>query len=236
MCLELVLRHIFYILYFILFLGLSHMLKFILPSSLALTTLCLFLAACQTKVGCTDDQTRCFAQQKNTDASQLNPQFNYIKLVFNGRVFWIAQGAQTAQSSVYYSADGSVLKWSNGRLSAITSPDFKWREANVSHIDWSQFLKSNPAPYYLTRSIDTVDGVLSRQEQRQITRIEMPKHHQYTGDTSHLIWLHETTSNTVNYKTFDTWYALDSRTGVPVYGQSCISTEQCLSWQKWERQ
>ncbi|PNK61019.1 hypothetical protein [Psychrobacter sp. FDAARGOS_221] len=203
------------------------------------------LSACQSTTGCVAGESKCFKtpskvfKQKST-TPQLNPQFNYIKLNMNGQTLWLAQGATqqwpAANTKVFYSADRSVFKWSNGRLISVTTPLIDWREQLQQPFSWSA-----AKPFQFRRQVDQVNGVVAWPQLREVNEASQPKHHSYVGENSNLIWLHETTINPSQsassqpYATFDYWYAFDSQSmNEPVYGQQCISKQYCLSWQVWK--
>lgn len=203
----------------------------------------LALSACQSKNGCLQNDTHCFASsnallsslfnKNSTPPPTLNPQFQYMRLTINGQVVWLAQGDDTDNQKVFFSADRSVFKWTNGRLTSVTLPTIDWRERTVPPFQWAGNL-----PYQFYREVDTTDGKIAVPEQRQLQRHPTPAHHAFYGDASQLIWLHEqtlaTTPTLSDQPTFAGWYAFDSADMTePVYGQQCISKEYCLSWQVW---
>lgn len=197
---------------------------------------------CQSFTGCSKDEVRCFKPHRSylqQNHPQFNPDFNYVRVMFNGQVAWLAQGATdvtiNAPEQVYYSADSNVFKWSQGRLSEIEHSAFSWREQNTSVLEWQNILQQPNTTF--TRHLDLVDGAISIQEQRQIQPSVEPKYHAFVGDTSRLIWLREYTLNPVKHRqNFDSWYAFYAESVEPIYGQQCISTQYCITWQKWNTQ
>lgn len=201
------------------------------------------LSACQSTTGCAENSTKCFGATKTVFKTKeatpnLNPQFNYMRLVMNGQTLWLAQGSiepwPAANTKVFYSADRSVFKWSNGRLTSVTTPLLGWREYLPQSINWS-----TAKPFNFSRDVDSIDGVGAMTEQREINLVSAPKHHSYVGDDTPLVWMHEYTVSqsqvSQSYPSYDNWYAFESHNmNEPVYGQQCISKRYCLSWQVWE--
>lgn len=201
------------------------------------------LTACQSTTGCTAENTKCFSDTKKVFKSkhktpELNPQFNYIRLIINGHAVWLAQGPTepwpAANTKVFYSADRSVFKWSNGRLTSMTTPLLDWREYLPQAINWSI-----TKPFKFVRNVDNSNGIAAITEQREIHPLSTPEHHSYVGDNTTLVWVHEYTVSQSQvsqfYPSYDNWYAFESdNMNEPVYGQQCISEQYCLSWQVWK--
>lgn len=201
------------------------------------------LSACQSTTGCAENSTKCFGATKTVLKTReappnLNPQFNYMRLVMNGHTLWLAQGSiepwPAANTKVFYSADRSVFKWSNGRLTSVTTPLLDWREHLLQSINWS-----TAKPFKISRDVDNIDGISAMTEQRELSLVSAPKHHSYIGDDATLVWVHEYTvpqsQVSQSYSSYDNWYAFESHNmNEPVYGQQCISKRYCLSWQVWE--
>lgn len=214
------------------------MLNFLRPLSM-LGICVMILTGCQSFVGCEHHETSCFKSNRmmvKQHTPQLDPQFNYMRVVFNGQVAWLVQGEYdtTAQvpQAVYYSADRNIFKWSQGRLSAIEHKEFSWQEQIEVAIDWQQ-LFNRQAETQLQRQLDLTDGTFSVIEQRHIKPSPAPKHHYFVGEQQTLTWLRETTTSVKSKPHFDSWYAFQADSLEPVYGQQCISTQHCISWQKW---
>lgn len=204
---------------------------------------------CTTKTGCSESNTICFGTSKgiitgnnvsknSADMPKLDPNFNYIRLNMNGHIAWLAQGANdqwpSLNNEVFYSADRSVFKWSNGRLITVTTPEYDWLERTVYPLNWSAHNHQQ-----FMREIDTVDGITAVRERRELSSNGTPERHDFVGDKTTLNWVHEYTisaSPTMQAQpTFDSWYAFDSNNmNKPVYGQQCISKRYCLSWQVWK--
>ncbi len=201
------------------------------------------LSACQSTTGCAENSTKCFGATKTVFKAKeappnLNPQFNYMRLVMNGHTLWLAQGSiepwPAANTKVFYSADRSVFKWSNGRLTSVTTPLLDWREHLLQSINWS-----TAKPFKISRDVDNIDGIGAMTEQRELSLVSAPKHHGYIGDDATLVWVHEYTvpqsQVSQSYPSYDNWYAFEPHNmNEPVYGQQCISKRYCLSWQVWE--
>ncbi|SUD91952.1 Uncharacterised protein [Psychrobacter phenylpyruvicus] len=216
---------------------------------LLIVTSAFSLFGCTVKTGCSESSTKCFSTSKgaikgnvvfsnNPDRPQLDPNFNYIRLNMNGHIAWLAQGASdqwpSVNTEVFYSADRSIFKWSNGRLIAVTTAEYDWREHIIYPLNWSA-----QKPQQFMREIDTVDGITAVRERRELSSSGAPEHHNFVGDKTTLNWIHEYTiskSPTMQAQpTFDSWFAFDSNNmNKPVYGQQCISKRYCLSWQVWK--
>ena len=203
----------------------------------------LALSACQSTTGCAENSTKCFGATKTVFKTKeaipdLNPQFSYIRLIINGHTLWLAQGSTepwpVANTKVFYSADRSVFKWSNGRLTSVTTPLLDWREYLPQTINWSAI-----KPFKFSHDVDNSNGAVAITEQREISHVSAPKHHGYVGDDTTLVWVHEYTVSqsqvSQSYPSYDNWYAFESHNmNEPVYGQQCISKQYCLSWQVWK--
>lgn len=212
----------------------------ILQTSSVLVVSCVLLSACQSFQHCSQQETQCFKPTKNAltqqAPKQFNAQYEYMRLTLNGRVAWLAKGANDAfATSVYYSADKNVFKWSHGRLVSVQQPPLVWHEQILPQFNWSAIVQ-NSSPVSFARTIDRVDGTISVKETRQVQRATAPAHHAFVGQAESLIWLHESTVNPNNKRDdFDSWYAfLPNALNEPVYGQQCISSTYCLTWQKWK--
>lgn len=196
------------------------------------------LTACQSFVGCQHNDSSCFKPHRSQQqqSTQLNPNFNYIRMTLNGQVAWLAQGAtditENAPEAVFYSADRNVFKWSQGRLSAVEHSAFSWREQKLPVLDWQNIRQQKTQ---FSRQLDLVDGTLSLQEQREIQPSHAPRFHSFVGDANTLQWVRETTIHPTTQTYFDSWYAFQSDSVEPIYGQQCISAQHCISWQKWNK-
>jgi hypothetical protein len=177
---------------------------------------------------------------------ELNPQLTYLRVQIGRQVGLMVRAdepsiapAELSDRSRWYSADGVVLRFAQGRIVAmhdrerswawVDSPQpVDWRRAAAGEVQrWREVSDQQPG-YRLGRL---------RERELQVVRAVPP------GDvleasrhlTAPVTWFEE---RNVSGDPQTTWYAVDlsAPTARVVYGQTCLQEDWCLNWQVWPPQ
>ena len=196
------------------------------------------LVACSTRMGALNKTTNAlfFSNEDPSATATLNPNIRYLRVHINGRVVLLALGYIDSHVlgsiEVWYSAKGEVLRLQNGHLLSLTGSSDEWRASELSSMpDWPLV---NALPITYTRSRDVMPGYhFGVFDRLSLRAVSIPTQ-------SRLVAIAPTTLR---------WFeALEERQALPparfavmliagkdvaIYGEQCVSTSVCLSWQHW---
>ena len=190
-------------------------------------------------VGCTFDPT----SQSVTDAyrvihaqepeGRLDPKYRYIRVEVEGHPAYMALGYVDQEKGgpvdVWYSSDRNLLRLQNGRIAGSAMKDgVDWISVSYVHLpDWSAIHDRA----YFERRRDVSPGYrYGINEKMLIRRISAPKDSNLLRvSPSSLSWFEETV---VGADSRPSRYAVNEK-GRVVYGEQCLSSDFCLSWQDW---
>lgn len=207
--------------------------------------LMLGLAACQSTTDPAVEMIR-FAFQgiRNPTGEGLNPAFSYLRVTSGQRVAFFALGYvdphPKGNIEVWYSAEHETLRLQNGRVVGISGTLAEWREVRLPVLPaWDELLSLDSA-YRWTRSRDVMPGYqFNLRDELQLVSLPAPLRSSLYGlDAKVLHWFEERMlPSSVDGVTLPpARYALQKGNGgaVVVYGEQCITTDVCLTWQRWK--
>lgn len=182
------------------------------------------------------------------ERSQFDPRFQYLRVVVDGNVIFMASDTPDIDSAktvgVWYSAGREVLRLQDGRLLAAVGLATEWRAVVQPELPgWAALVKSN-APLKWSRVRDVMPGYrFGVHDDLVIRSIPAPNDSQLKGIAAgSLKWFEERADviqSDVAVRPADNLpvarYAVDVRaaTAVVVYGEQCVSGTLCFSWQRW---
>lgn len=178
---------------------------------------------------------------------RLDPKFQYLRVVIDGRVIFMASDtpdvAAASATSVWYSAGREVLRLRDGRVVAAVGMATEWRNVVLPELPTWADLANGAAPLRWTRLRDVMPGYrFGMRDALVLRRITAPEDSRLQGVNPHaLAWFEERFDASGNAASPGrealptARYALDAgnpNAGV-VYGEQCLSSTLCFSWQRW---
>lgn len=232
----------------------GHRLLLPVVKSSILVIACGVLAACSSRsAGIYETAKSILESPPDVDKTELNPAIRYLRVVTNGSVALLALGYVDSDANgridVWYSSAGEVLRLQNGYVVGLTGSTDEWRQVRLSGAPaWP----SGAATTTFTRTRDTMPGYrFNIVDQMTLRQTQPPaKSNLQTLKPEELRW----------YEAVDrdgrlplTRIALAPATPAsggnaaapsiattaaapftrPVYGEQCISSGLCLTWQQW---
>lgn len=180
-----------------------------------------------------------FRPNADIDARPLDPGLRYLRLTANGKVALMVLGYTDASADgrpieVWYSAMGEVLRLQQGRLKGLVGAPVEWREVSWPGglPAWPQVLSAGAAtPPYL-RHRDEMPGYrLSVQDTLRLEPVAAPRGTELKDvPAAALRWFQESPDDGTLPPAR---YAVRGDTAEPVYGEQCLTTALCLTWQTW---
>lgn len=177
--------------------------------------------------------------QADLSRVELNPQLHYLRVQIDTdrgpQVGLMVEGDQEANpdgsiTSVWYGADGTVLRLRDGRLAGFADARQSWRV-----VDESGMTGTGAGTY--TQVIDMQPGYrLGWRRQRELIPADAaPGEHALQGATDGLRWLVDRPATDPADTARQGWYAVDERQQPAriLYGQQCLENQVCLRWQHW---
>jgi len=172
--------------------------------------------------------------------STLNPNFEYLRLVVDGRVVLLAlgdvEGDKQNPVEVWYSAEREVLRFQDGRLVAAVGLTTEWRSVGLPKLPTWAEIAAGPE-FRWTRTRDVMPGYkFGVQDHLLITPVTPPKNSNLQAIMpTTLTWFEEVTlSSNVNDKLPPARYAFQHvDKGIVMYGEQCLDAYLCFSWQRW---
>ena len=182
-------------------------------------------------------------RDKGIDDAKLNPNFRYLRVTIGGRVVLLALGYLDPHPQgtveVWYSAEREVVRLQNGRLVGATGATTEWRNVVLPDLpDWSK-LASGATPFRWSRTRDVMPGyVYGVRDALTLSIIPPPERSALQGlDPRALTWFEERFAEDALPKTVlpAARYAvvLSAGEGIVVYGEQCLASQTCFTWQRW---
>jgi len=182
-------------------------------------------------------------RDKGVDDAKLNPNLRYLRVTIGGRVVLLALGYldQHPQGTieVWYSAEREVVRLQNGRLVGATGATTEWRNVVLPDLpDWSK-LASGATPFRWSRTRDVMPGyVYGVRDPLTLSIIPPPEKSALQGlDPKGLTWFEERFAENAlpNTALPAARYAvmLSGGEGIVVYGEQCLASQTCFTWQRW---
>lgn len=173
--------------------------------------------------------------QSPPDPAALDRRYRYLRARVDHRVAFMVwaddEHGPQGSTSVWYSADGVVLRLVDGRLAGITDGPRSWRWVSaVSPPDWRAVAAGGSAPF--EQVIDRQPGWRFGERRVRVVRAiaGAPASHQAVGLPPGVQWFEE--RNTTG-SAQPAWYAVEPGAARVLYGQACVEDDWCLSWQPW---
>ncbi len=180
-------------------------------------------------------------QGSSYERVMLDPAYHYLRLVVDDNVIFMASNSSNIDSAntvnVWYSAEREVLRFRDGRLVAAVGLATEWRSVVLPELPaWSE-LAEIKEPFRWTRIRDVMPGYHNGvQDSLVLQRIAPPKDSQLKNiDPQQLTWFEERIEKQPAEVLPLARYAVDLRDGktIVVYGEQCVSSKLCFSWQHW---
>lgn len=164
-----------------------------------------------------------------------NPAYRYMKVSANGKDAFLVLGyidrdAVTGKPvEVWYSADKEALRLNDGRLVGLASTPMEWYVMRLP-ADMPSWREIN-GPVDYQRERDEMPGYrIGVLDKIQLRPTAAPQQSRLTGySPSQLSWFEE-----VGGEHGRALFAIQN--GRPVYGEQCLSSSLCLTWQPWPPQ
>ncbi|MBS9780507.1 MAG: hypothetical protein KGV51_07765 [Moraxellaceae bacterium] len=175
-----------------------------------------------------------FSYQKKVTLPTFNNNFQYKRLIVNKKnEAWIA-----GDKSIYYSSDGAVIRFNNGRFVGYSTPKplRHWSEQMTDYVDWHKIAQGQSQT--IKRCIvDHPKNQLDGCQIRVITPLinKVPKHHQFIKTNSPVQWIQENPVDKNYDKKEIIYYALDNNSLQPIYGQLYLDDNTQITWQDWAK-
>ncbi len=174
-----------------------------------------------------------FSYQKKVTLPTFNNNYQYKRLIVNKKnEAWIA-----GNNSTYYSADGAVIRFNNGRFVGYSTakPLRNWSEQTTNTIDWANIAKGQ-AQTIKRCVIDHPKNQVDNCQTRMISLAKnTPKTHQFINKNLTIQWLKETPTQQKHDKKDIIYYAIVKNTFQPVYGQLYLDDNTQITWQDWTK-
>lgn len=191
----------------------------------------------------------------------LNPALRYLRVTIDGQVSLFvlgevdadprdaayADGTPKGPTEVWYSAEREVLRLRDGRVMGVSGFTPEWRNVEQRGAPaWASLAARNDAVVF-SRLRDVMPGYrYGIQDSLTLRRTPPPARSQIAGlDANRLAWFEETVAagpaaNASSSYAKDTVlpparYAVELRAGqaTVVYGEQCLATTVCFTWQRW---
>ena len=216
---------------------------------ISLSVLALLSACAQSRSAAWTTARHMVNSSSAVDTAQLNPRYRYLRVTTNGEVALLVLGyvdldALGRPVDVWYTADQEVLRLQNGRLVALLGTPTEWRSVTLP-ADLPAWSPGQAAYSYL-RQRDEMPGYrIGLQERVQVRPVPAPSNSALAQlSPASLQWFEETADRLNNSgdpiqpqpaRLPAARYAIapGATTSAPVYGEQCIDTSFCISWQTW---
>ena len=170
-------------------------------------------------------------QQQN---SRFDPNYQYLRVVKDGRVVYLALGNVDSGTAIWYSAGREVLRLKDGRIAGASGLVTEWRNVVLPAFPSWTVLAQSKSPYKWTRIRDVMPGYrYGVTDELTLSRIAAPQDTQLAGIApGSLTWFEEDDTSPVD-KLPPARYAFDAAKHEIVYGETCLAETFCFSWQRW---
>ena len=179
---------------------------------------------------------------------QLNPNFRYLRATSDGRVILLVLGYVDSHPhgpiQVWYSAQREVLRIQNGRIVGAVGLNAEWRDVVLPELpSWSR-LAQVEGVFRWVRVRDFMPGYRFGVRDTLALRVvnAPPRSALQDMDPLSLTWFEEALefdtqdgSTEPETKLVPARYAVTLRGGTEtvVYGEQCLSSALCITWQTW---
>ncbi len=174
-----------------------------------------------------------FGYQKKVTLPTFNNDYQYKRLIINKKnEAWIA-----GTDSTYYSADGGVIRFNNGRLVGYSTakPLRNWSEQTANAIDWASIAKGQTQT--IQRCI--IDHPKNQSDKCQTNVISLakkaPLNHQFIQTNLNIPWVQEIPIEKKHNKKDIIYYVLDKNSLQPIYEQLYLDNDTQITWQDWTK-
>ena len=219
----------------------------ILTQLLGRSTVVACLISCAGNANVVGDVVRLAWQKEDssdsTRAQVLNPQYRYLRANFDGRPFLLVLGYIDADPAsgepidVWYTGQGEVLKFKNGRLLGMTGTQADWLAVrHISLPTWAEAAAMRDAATisYVRMRDSKASYQFGIQEQVTLQRIPAPPVSPLGGlPANDLVWLEERYSTRAHLPPSQFAVRQDATSSRVVYSRQCLSAQMCLSFQEW---
>jgi hypothetical protein len=173
------------------------------------------------------------------DHLQLNPQYRYLRVTVNQKsallVLGYTEEHQNGPIEIWYSDSGQVLRLQNGRVIGTLGLETDWLNVNYNPLpSWQEIAQYSPIPYQRKR--DQMPGYrFGILESLSISPIPAPAKSEIVPiPGKELRWYEEVNSNHPDLSLPSRYAVIETDGGYLVmYGDQCLSSRFCLSWQVW---
>ena len=168
---------------------------------------------------------------------RLHPNFDYLRVTVRGQVLYLARGYTDADPAgpvtVWYSSDREVLRLQRGRLAGLAGTPVTWlhvRGLAQAPVAW-------PGTQSITwqRQVDHMPGYRwGLRDQLVVRPIAAPADSALSDwSPQALQWADEQDQAG---RLPPARYAWAPGQPEPIYGEQCLHTDFCLTWQRWSAQ
>jgi len=173
------------------------------------------------------------------DKIRLNPQFRYLRVTVKNRpllmVLGYTEDHTNGKIETWYSKEGEVIRFQNGRIIATSGLETDWLNVNHSSLpSWYELEKKFTANYQRYR--DQMPGYRFGIVEFVSVYLTIPPTNSKIVKTAanQFRWYEEVTLKTQS-KLPSARFAIQDQQGVlsVVYGEQCLTEDFCLSWQLW---
>ncbi len=180
-----------------------------------------------------------FSHQKKVTLPTFSDNYQYKRLIVNNKnEAWIAGiKAPAEQTSIYYSADGGVIRFKNNRLVGYSTakPTRNWSEQTTTPINWKKIAEGQ-AQTIKRCVIDHPKNQVDNCQTRVVTSTKTaPKHHQFIKNNLNIQWVKESPVEKNHDKKEVIYYAVENNSQQVVYGQLYLDDDTQITWQNWAK-
>jgi hypothetical protein len=178
--------------------------------------------------------TQAVLPQRAGTTPQLNPNFDYIRVLANGRLAFLAKDRIPGDSEIWYSGDLEVFRMNNGRLTGATGTTTEWRRVVIPELPAWRTL-ANTAAFDWHRSRDVMPGYLfGIEEDIQVRAVQPPsKTNLVALNPQQFTWFEERITSATPLPLPPALYAVDLAANRVFYAEQCLAVDFCFTWQRW---
>lgn len=167
----------------------------------------------------------------------VNPAFDYLRVETDRQVGLMARAGEEpsvhGRTEPWFSADGAVLRLSQGRIVGLTDGARSWQLSRaLEPVDWREIAAGQSQAQ--TWVVDEQPGYrLGRRFDRVIDlSLAGPPGVRLPSPSRGVRWFRESDPLGAS---MPAWYAVDltQRPARVVYAQACLTPKWCLNWQPW---
>ena len=166
----------------------------------------------------------------------LDPRFKFIRVTIDGRQAYLALGYIDDGTEVWYSSSREALRIKNGRIAGASGMFFEWRNVVLPKFPAWPVLAKSDLPFSWTRMRDVMPGYrYGIRDHLVLRRIAAPGDSELAGIApGKLVWFEEDDISSSDVLP-PARYAFDPNKREIVYGETCLATTFCFSWQRWPK-